>query len=164
MRRPSRRELIKGAGALAASVPAARVLAARAACERDHAGVDRRGEKRRQGCLLHLGRACAGREDREIVRGKISGDFRQGRAHRRRTCVPAHRPGICEPHFCGRCGQLFGRRTFCRLEARGPAGAVPARGRRQALSCRPQGSRRTVRELSRDVEFHRLQHRIGEGF
>ena len=40
--------------------------------------------------------------DRQGVRGEVSRHRRAGRAHRRRARVPAHRPGICEPHPRGR--------------------------------------------------------------
>ena len=83
----------------------------------------------RQGRLVHLDRPAARREDRQGVRGEISRHRGARRAHRRRARVPAHRPGICQPHPCGRRGQLVGRRAFHRLEARRLARALRARGR-----------------------------------
>ena len=80
---------------------------------------------------------------------KYPGHRRARRAHRRRARVPAHRPGICEPHLRRRCGELVRRRALHRLEARRAAGALRAGGRRAALSGRPQGRRRLVRELPR---------------
>ena len=130
--------------------------------DRDHAGADRGGEEGRKGPLLHLDRPAAGREDREIVRGRLSRHRRARRAHRRRARVPAHRPGICEPHLRRRRGQFVGRRPFHRVEAGRSAGAVRARGRRQALSRGPQGSGRNVRELPRELERDRLQHQPGQ--
>ena len=54
-----------------------------------------------------------------------------------------------QPHPRRRCGELVRRRALHRLEARRPAGALRAGGRREALSGRPQGRRRPVRELPR---------------
>ena len=93
---------------------------------------------------------------------KYPGHRRARRAHRRRARVPAHRPGICEPHLRRRCGELVRRRALHRLEARRAPGALRAGGRRAALSGRPQGRRWPVRELPRGLERHRLQHRSGE--
>ena len=120
-----------------------------AAGVRGHAGADRGGEEGRQGRLLHLDRPAARREDRQGVRGEISRHRRARRAHRRRARVPAHRPGIREPHLRRRCGELVRRRALHRLEARRPAGALRAGGRRAALSGRAQGRRWPVRELPR---------------
>ena len=63
---------------------------------------DRGGQEGRQGRLVHLGRSAGGREDRQGVRGEISRHRGAGRAHRRRARVPAHRPGIRQPHLRGR--------------------------------------------------------------
>ena len=94
---------------------------------------------------------------------KYPGHRGAGRAHRRRARVPAHRPGICQPHPRRRRGQFVRCRAFHRLEARRHARALRAGGRGQALSRRAQGSGRHVRQLPRLALRHRLQHQPGEG-
>ena len=128
-----------------------------------HARADRGRQEGRQGRLVHLGRPAARRKSRQGIRGEISRHLGAGGALRRRARVPAHRPGIFEPHPCGRCGQLIRRRAPHRVEARRLACALCAGGCRQALSGRAQGPGRPVRELPRDAERDRLQHQAGEG-
>ena len=124
--------------------------------------ADRGGQEGRQGRLVHLGRPAARREDRQGVRSEVSRHRRARRAHRRRARVPAHRPGIRQPHLRGRRGQFVGCRALHRLEARRAGSRLRARGRRQVLSGRAQGPGRHVRELPRVAQRHRLQHQPRE--
>ena len=90
MKKPtlSRRDMLKGSTAVAASAPVRRRSASGgSAGERDHAAADRGGEEGGQGRLLHLDRPAARREDRQGVRGEIS------RASRCGSSAPA--PSAC---------------------------------------------------------------------
>ena len=164
----TRRDVLKAGTALAAATVYA-VADPRpghiecAARRGGHAGADRGGEERGQGRSLHLGRSAAGRK---------------GRARRSRRNIPASpcassvpAPSACsrasprrgEQHPRLRRGAVIGRRAFRGLEARGHAGALRSRGRRQALSGRAQGPGWAVRELSRLPVRDGAQHRSGEG-
>ena len=165
MKKPiiSRRDVLQGSTALAASSVFASVAVGGSAREPRHAATDRGRQEGRQGRLLHLDRPAGGGAHRQDVRGEIPGHSGAGGAHRRRARVPAHRPGICKPDPRRRRGQFVRCRAFHRVEARRHSRALRARGRGQVLSRRAQGSGRHVRDLPRLGVRHRLQHQPGEG-
>src|SRR5260370_16325 len=66
--------------------------------ERGHATADRGGEEGGQGRLLYFDRPAGCGAHCQGVRGEISRHRRARGAQRRRAGVPAHWPGICEPH------------------------------------------------------------------
>ena len=166
-RKLSRRDVLKISERLDRAGARHRVRLSRArrgaAGRSDHAAIDRSGEKRRQGGLVHLDRSCGRRKDLGRLQGEIRRHRGAGRAHRRRAGVPAHRPGICQQRPRRRCRQFLRCLASAGLEEAGHPAALRARGRRQILQARASRRRRHLCRLPRHAEPDRLQHQAGKG-
>ena len=128
----SRRDVLKG---IDSGRRRLRVAGARpgAGAVGGHAGIDRGGAQGRPPGALHRGRSAGGGAVRQGVPGQISRHHGAGRAHRRRTPVPAHRAGGEERHPRGR------RRRTARMRRTPSPGSAPG------------SSRRICRKMSRSI-------------
>jgi len=162
MKRPifSRRDVLKGSTAIAASGAFASVTSSGAAGERGDAGADRGGQE--EGRVVYYTSIDLPVAERLAKRSRQNIPARRGGgAHRRRARVPAYRQEYASRHlFCRRRSTRPTPPTH-RVETRRTARAhVPEDVAKYTR--RAQRSRRHLRELSRLGLRDRLQHHMSK--